>query len=123
MKARWFAACTLALGLTGQALAIRIPGDPAPSPGAVQPPSTSPSRIPVERGSGLAEGMITKVSEKRDQVEINGSWIRISDDKTRVFRQGRAVIAADELVKGKVVKFTLAPGTGDTLTLGLVYVP
>lgn len=123
MKARHTVLAVLVLGATGQAFAVRVTNAPPPSPDAVRQQSSGASAAHADDSSSLREGVITGVNDKRDQLQINGSWLKIVDGKTRVVRQGRLVKAADELVKGKLVKFTLAPGAADTLTLGVVYVP
>ena len=121
MKATRFIVSTLGLGLVGPALAVRLAGEAAKS-ASVTPQATT-AAAPADDSSSLREGVITAVSDKRDQIEVNGSWLKLVEGKTRVFRQGRAVKGADELVKGSKVKFTLAPGAADVLTLGVVYVP
>ena len=126
MKTPLFAAGILALSFAGQALAVRVESAPAPKPDSVRqenPPSASKAAANADDRSSLREGVITAVSDKRDQVEINGSWLKVVDGQTRVFRQGRSVRSGDELVKGRQVKFTLAPGSSDNSTLGVVYVP
>ena len=125
MKATWFVVSTLGFGLIGPALAVRVANEPAQI-APVKPQATTATATaaaPADDSSSLREGVIMAVSDKRDQIEVNGSWLRVVDGKTRVFRQGRAVKGADELVKGSKVKFTLAPGAADALTLGVVYVP
>ena len=123
MKARQIILAALALVAAGPTMAVRVTNAAPPPPDAVRPASAASAK--VDESNSLREGVITNVSEKRDQVMINGSWLKIVDGKTRVFRQGRAVNGGDELVKGKQVKFTIAPGATatDGLTLGVVYVP
>ena len=126
MKATWFIVSILGLGLVGPAMAVRVAGEPAQSAASkVQAATTVPATAAssADDNSSLREGVITAISDKRDQIEVNGSWLKVVDGKTRVFRQGRAVNPGDELVKGTKVKFTLAPGAADRLTLGVVYVP
>ena len=122
MNARQTILAALALFAAGPTVAVRVANAPPPSD-AVRPASAASAT--VDESNSLREGVITNVSEKRDQVMINGSWLKIVDGKTRVFRQGRAVNGGDELVKGKQVRFTVAPGAtaADGLTLGVVYVP
>lgn len=129
MKARHTLLAVLVFVAAGQAFAVRVENAPPPSPDAVLKQSSSASSAHADDSSSLREGVITDVSEKRDQVQINGSWLQVVNGKTRVFRGGRSANAADELVKGKRVKFTLspgapgAPGAAGSLTLGVVYVP
>ena len=128
MKTASFIVPILALTLAGPAIAIRLANEPVQSAAgksqaataATVPGAATPS---ADDSSSLREGVITAVSDKRDQIEVNGSWLKVVDGKTRVFRQGRTVNGSDELVKGSKVKFTLAPGTADRATLGVVYVP
>lgn len=122
MKTTWSIVSVLGFSLIAPALAVRLAGEP-PQTATVSPNPTVAPTTTSDDSSSLREGVITAVNDKRDQIEVNGSWLKLVDGKTRVFRRGRAVIGADELVKGSQVKFTLAPGAADPLTLGVVYVP
>ena len=128
MKAASFIVPIVMSVLAGPALALRLANESAPSV-PTQSPAAAAATVPgsaapgADDSSSLREGVITAVGDKRDQIEVNGSWLKIVDGKTRVFRQGRTVNASDELVKGSKVKFTLAPGSADRATLGVVYVP
>lgn len=121
MKSNWMV-MVLAFA-AGHAGAGGVVGGPAPSADAVRQ-ADKPGAVAAhaDDSASMREGVITGVSEKRDQLEINGSWLRLSEGTTRVFRQGRAV-KRDELAKGQKVKFTLATGVADRSTLGVVYVP
>ena len=121
MKTRSFLVGALMLGAVGQALAVRVTNATAPSPDTVRRGAVAASQ--ADDSTSLREGVITAVNDKRDQVLINGSWLKVVEGKTRVFRQGRSVKSGDELVNGKQVKFTLMPGGTDPATLGVVYVP
>ncbi len=128
MKTISFVVPFLALALAGPAIAARVANESAPSVAGKQqaaaavtaPVAATPS---ADDSSSLREGVITAINDKRDQIEVNGSWLKVVAGSTRVFRQGRTVNAGDELVKGSKVKFTLAPGAADRATLGVVYVP
>lgn len=122
MKSALFAVWIAAFGFAGPATAVRVENAGPPNQESVRQASP-PSLQAADDKSSLRQGLITGVSEKRDQVEINGSWFKVVEGKTRVFRQGRAVKSGDELAKGLQVKFNLAPGSSDTTTLGVVYVP
>lgn len=128
MKAASFIAPIVMLALAGPAVAVRLANESAPSV-AIRSPAIAPATAPgasspaADDSSSLREGVITAVNDKRDQIEVNGSWLKVVAGSTRVFRQGRTVNAVDELVKGSKVKFTLAPGAADRATLGVVYVP
>jgi hypothetical protein len=128
MKIASFVVPILALALAGSAIAGRLANESTPAV-AGKPQAAAAVTAPVaatpaaDDSSSLREGVITAVSDKRDQIEVNGSWLKVVAGSTRVFRQGRSVNAGDELVKGSKVKFTLAPGAADRATLGVVYVP
>ncbi len=128
MKIASFVVPILALALAGSALAARLANESTPAV-AGKPQAAAAVTAPVaatpaaDDSTSLREGVITAVSDKHDQIEVNGSWLKVVAGSTRVFRQGRSVNAGDELVKGSKVKFTLAPGAADRATLGVVYVP
>ena len=114
-----FAAACAALPAWG----ARVVGAQAPVPEAVRQsvqPAAAASH--ADDSSSLREGVISGVNASRDQVEINGSWLKLAAGKTRIFRQGHALNSGD-LVKGQKVKFTLAAGDAERVTLGVVYVP
>lgn len=125
MRTTWIIAAA-ALFAASQAWAIRVANDAAPAAGSVgqaaPAASASAAASHADDSSSLRQGMITSVSAKNDQVEINGSWFKVAAGKTRLFRQGRAV-EKDVLAKGQAVKFTLVPGDAERLTLGVIYVP
>ena len=124
MRTTWIIAA-VALFASAQAWAIRVANEAAPvagSGGQSAPVSATSAASHADDSSSLRQGMITSVSAKNDQVEINGSWLKVAAGKTRLFRQGRAV-NSDVLAKGQTVKFTLLPGDAERLTLGVIYVP
>jgi hypothetical protein len=105
----------------GSAWAGRVPGSQPPAPEAVrQAVAPAAAASHADDSSSMREGVINAVAP--DQVEINGTWLKLAEGKTRVFRNGQAV-KARELAKGQKVKFTLAAGDGAHATLGAVYVP
>lgn len=116
-------AVTVAVSSAGNAWAVRVDGAQAPSPETVQQvaqPSAAASH--ADDSSSLREGVITAVGARRDSIEVNGSWLKLADGQTRLFRQGRP-IKRDELAKGQKVKFTLAPSDAQRATVGTLYVP
>ena len=126
MKTSWIIITALATAVGGQAWAVRVVGAAAPSADAVRQADVSGAKgakaAQADDSSSMREGVITALSAKRDRVEINGSWLKLADRKTHLFRHGRAV-TRDELAKGQKVKFTMAAGDAEHATLGAVYVP
>jgi hypothetical protein len=114
-----FAAAWLA---SGTALAARAIDVPPPTRAAVLNAPQPDAAAQADESSSLRQGVVADVSPKADWVYINGSWLRIAEGSTRLFRQGRPV-QAGALSKGQLLKFTLAPGAADRKTLGVVYVP
>ncbi|MBC7704841.1 MAG: hypothetical protein H7274_12965 [Rhodoferax sp.] len=111
---------------SSQAWAVRVATEVTPgADGLAAPPGAlgaAAAASHADDSSSLRQGMITSVSAKNDQIEVNGSWLKIASGKTRLFQRGQAV-SGDALAKGQVVKFTLLPGAVDRFTLGVVYVP
>ena len=123
MKTSWIITAVLAMAVGGQAWAVRVMGAAAASIDTARQPETPKTKAAqADDSSSMREGVISGVSAKGDQIEVNGSWLKVADGTTRVFRQGRAV-GRDELKKGQKVRFTLAPGAAGRTTLGGVYVP
>lgn len=109
-----------------QASAVRVTGEAKPPPAGsaalASPPNSAAAAAHADDSSSLREGMITGVTASHDQIEVNGSWLKVEANQTRLFRQGRAV-TGEVLVKGQAVKFTLLPGDAQRATLGVIYVP
>jgi hypothetical protein len=76
----------------------------------------------ADDSSSLRQGVVSDVSPNADRLLVNGSWLRVAEGSTRLFRQGRPV-QANAVGKGQLIQFTLAPGVADRKTLGIVYVP
>ena len=124
MKTTWIITAVL-LFAASQASAVRVTNESKPvasTAAPASPPSSAAAAAHADDSSSLREGMITSVTTSRDQIEVNGSWLKVEANKTRLFRQGREV-TGDALVKGQLVKFTLLPGDAQRSTLGVVYVP
>ena len=131
MKMTWTMAAVV-LCASSQAWAIRVANEAPPVTGStsqVSPPNAAAAAVAAaaaashaDDSSSLREGAITGVSTNHDQIEVNGSWLKLAPGKTRLFRRGTAV-TGDVLVKGQIVKFTLLPGDAQRSTLGVVYVP
>ena len=127
MKITWTIAAVV-LCASSQAWAIRVANE-VPRATGLTSQVTSPSAAALaaaashaDDSSSLREGAITGVSTNHDQIEVNGSWLKLAAGKTRLFRRGAAV-TGDVLVKGQIVQFTLMPGDAQRSTLGVVYVP
>lgn len=119
MKTHLFMLAILMAG-AGPAHAIVVAGSPGVAAAAVTaPPSPKPGAA-VDESHALREGTITAISEKGDQIQVSGSWLKLADGATRIFRGGRLVLRS-ELAKGQTVRFTLS--RSDRSTLGVVYVP
>ena len=124
MRTTWIIAAS-ALFASAQAWAIRVADEAAPVAGSARqaaPTSAAAAASHADDSSSLRQGTITSVSAKNDQIEINGSWLKVAAGKTRLFRQGHAV-ERDVLARGQAVKFTLMPGDPERSTLGVIYVP
>ena len=124
MRTTWIITA-LALAASTSAWAVRVSNETANSAGPVGQPapvSAATAASHADDSSSLRQGTISAVNDARDQIEVNGSWLKLAAGKTQVFRQGRAV-DRDVLAKGQTVKFTLMPGQADRFTLGVIYVP
>ena len=117
---------TLVLCASSQAWAVRVANDVKPVPGAARPAAPSDDAAAAaahaDDSSSMRVGAITGVTTAHDQIEVNGSWLKVLPGKTRLFRHGKAV-TSEVLVKGQLVKFTLLPGDAERSTLGVIYVP
>lgn len=117
---------TLVLCASSQAWAVRVANDVKPVAGAARPAAPSDDAAAAaahaDDSSSMRVGAITGVTTAHDQIEVNGSWLKLAAGKTRLFRQGKAV-TSEVLVKGQLVKFTLMPGDVERSTLGVIYVP
>ena len=117
---------TLVLCTSSPAWAVRVANEVKPVAGAARPATPSgdaaAAAAHADDSSSMREGAITGVTTAHDQIEVNGSWLKLAPGKTRLFRQGRAV-TPEVLVKGQLVKFTLMPGDAERATLGVIYVP
>ena len=126
MKTTWIMVA-MAACLSAPAWAIRVvneatPVDAGKATQTASPVAAAAAASQSDDSSSLRQGMITSVNASRDQIEVNGSWLKIASGKTRLSQRGQSV-GADVLAKGQVVKFTLLPGAADRFTLGVVYVP
>lgn len=92
-----------------------------PTPNARAPRDTSPPSH-QDATQLIRHGIVTATSSKGDRVEIGGVWHLIDAGRTRLYRAGRPT-AADALLKGQALKFTLAGKQAGSVTLGIVYVP
>ena len=123
MKTNWIIITALAMAASGPAWAVRVEGAAAPAADTARRAETPNNKAAqADDSSSMREGVIAGVSAKRDQVEINGSWLNAVDGVTHVFRRGQ-VVGRAALAKGQKVRFTLAPGAAGRTTLGAVYVP
>lgn len=121
-SALWTGGFVMALAHAAVAHAFRAIDAPPPTRAAVQnAPQVDPALQADDRGS-LRQGVVGAVSANGDAVLVNGTWFVIVEGRTQVFRNGRPA-PAGTLAKGQQVKFTLAPGTVDRKTLGVVYAP
>ena len=124
MRTTWIITA-LALAASTPAWAVRVGDGAASAAGQNRQPipvSAAAAASHADDSSSLRQGTISAVNDAHDQIEVNGSWLKLAAGKTQVFRQGRAV-DRDVLAKGQTVKFTLMPGQADRFTLGVVYVP
>lgn len=93
----------------------------APTPNARAPREAAPPNG-RDAAQQIRHGIVTAISAKGDRVEIAGVWHLIDGGRTRFFRAGRPA-AADALLLGQALKFTLVGGQAGRVTLGIVYVP
>ena len=120
MSCLWVAATVAVLAGHESAFAALEVGS-APTPNARAPGSTLPPND-QDATQSIRHGIVTATSTKGDRVEIGGVWHLIDAGRTRIYRAGRPA-AADALLKGQTLKFTLAGGQAGRVTLGIVYVP
>lgn len=121
MNSLQFAFACVALATVTEAGAIRVADMPPPTAEAVRnaaPPTTASL---TEASNNLTDGMIASINDKGDQIEVHGTWLKLVDGQTQVYRQGKRVTGS-ALAKGQRIRFSLAAGA-DRTTLGLVYVP
>jgi hypothetical protein len=104
------------------AFAARAIDAPPPTRAAVLNTPQPDAALQADDSSSLREGIVADVGANGDKVLINGSWLAVAAGRTTLFQRGRPV-SATALSKGQLVKFTLAPGSADRRTLGVVYVP
>lgn len=112
----------VALLVGGNAQAVRAIDAPPPTRAAVLNTPRPDPAVQADDSSSLRQGVVADLSPKGDWVFVNGSWLAIVEGRTRLFQSGRTA-QPDALRKGQLLKFTLAPGTADRKTLGVVYVP
>ena len=122
---RWFEACLwIAAGAVAApaAQAFRAIDAPPPTRAAVLNAPRPDPAVESDNSTSLRQGVVTAVSPNADAVFVNGTWLRIEPGVTQLYRQGQAT-QSSQLNKGQLVRFTLAPGSADRRTLGVVYVP
>ena len=76
----------------------------------------------TDEESSLHEGVITIVDTLRDRIKVNGSWLYIDSQRTRLFRHGQAV-QASALTVGQLLKFTLSAANSEHRVPNVIYVP
>lgn len=118
----WAGGGLLVLGHVAGAHAARAIDAPPPTRAAVLNAPQVDAALQADDRSSLRQGLVGSVSASGDAVLVNGAWFFIVEGRTQLFRNGRPA-PAGALAKGQLVKFTLAPGTADRKTLGVVYVP
>ena len=118
----WTGGLVLMLGPMAGAFAARAIDAPPPTRAAVLNAPQVDAAVQADDRSSLRQGMVGSVSASGDAVLVNGAWFFIVEGRTQLFRDGRPA-PAGALAKGQWLKFTLAPGTADRRTLGVVYVP
>jgi len=99
--------------------AVVASGEKPPSAASVREAAPSASATAAAALSSLNEGVVTDVSAEGDRVQIQGTWLKVVPDQTRIFLRGSS-ITAKQLQKNSKVKFTLS---ADRSTLGVVYAP
>lgn len=122
----WIGAA-LAVCAVSSTWAVRVGNEAGPVEAGKAAQTASPAAAAAavsqaDDSNSLRQGTITSVNANSDQIEVNGSWLKIAAGKTRLFQRGQAV-GSDALAKGQVLRFTLLPGAADRFTLGVVYVP
>ena len=91
---------------------------------------TSPARPHGNSESGrgtspeksLLQGVVTELDAPGSRVQIQGQWHRVVSGQTQILSGGKQV-NANSLKVGQKLKFTLASGSTQAKTLGMVYVP
>lgn len=76
----------------------------------------------IDVDSTLLEGVVTVVDVLRGKIKVNGSWLYIAGDKTRLFRQGQSV-PASVLMVGQLLKFTISAAGPEGHMINVIYVP
>ncbi len=106
--------------LSGPSLAVGISGATAPPASVVQAQPVQPANVQNDESASLRQGTITALDAKGARLQVQGIWLELVDGKTLAIRDGRTV-GVDSLRVGETIRFTVAPGTAEAVSLRLIY--
>lgn len=110
------------LGIATPGFAVRAGGTALPSASAVQSSPQQAAKAQADESASLRQGTVTALDEPGARLQVQGVWLDIVSGKTQVLRGGRPV-GIGTLKAGDVIRFTVAPGIVEALSLRLVYAP
>ena len=110
------------LSLVCSASAIRVGNADAPSSSTVQAAAQQPAHVQADESASLRQGTIAAVDARGGRLQVQGIWLDLVADKTKLIRNGRPA-GLDTLKAGESIRFTVAPGRGAAKSLGVIYVP
>ena len=110
------------LTLVCSASAIRVGNADAPAASAVQTTAQQPAQVQADESASLRQGTIAAVDVRGGRVQVQGIWLDLVADKTKLIRNGRSA-GLETLQAGESIRFTVAPGRHAAQSLGVIYVP
>ena len=110
------------LTLACAASAIRVGNADAPTPSAVQATAQQPAHVQADESASLRQGTIAAVDTRGGRLQVQGIWLDLVADKTKLIRNGRSA-GLDTLKAGESIRFTVAPGRGAAQSVGVIYAP
>ncbi|MGZ8258988.1 MAG: hypothetical protein ACXWUL_00375 [Caldimonas sp.] len=109
------------MALVCPASAVRVGNGVEPAASAVQAAAQEPAQAQADESASLRQGTIAAVDERRGRLQVQGLWLDVVPDKTKLIRHGRPA-TLDTLRAGEAIRFTVAPGR-TAPSLGVIYVP
>src|SRR3954470_16453256 len=85
-------AAALAAGclmLACAASAVRVGGGGAPVPSGVQAGPQQPAHVQADETASLRQGTIAAVDASGGRVQVQGIWLEVIAEKTKLIRNGR----------------------------------
>jgi hypothetical protein len=121
-RARAAAIAGAGVTLVCTASASRIGNAGAPAASAVQAAAQPPAHVQADERASLRQGTIAAVDEHGARLQVQGVWLDVVADKTKLMRNGQPA-RLDTLKTGESIRFTVSPGRGTAPSLGVIYAP